>query len=416
MSTTEVFERRESAARMYCRDVPVVFRRAQGSEIYGEDERRYLDFFAGAGALNYGHNDPEMAQAMIDHLGAQGVVHGLDLHTTYKRDFLSSIEEHLLGPRGWDYRVQFTGPTGADANEAALKLARKATGRTTIIAFNGGYHGMTAGALAVSGSRAGQRRIGALTDDVIFVPYEDGPLREVDSMTALERLVDDARGGVELPAAVIVEPVQIQAGVYSASDSWLRELWDWTRKHGIVLIVDEVQSGCGRTGDFFAFESSGIEPDIVTCAKSIGGFGMPMALALIRSELDVWRPGEHTGTFRGNQLAFLTAQIALRRWSAPGFTEAVDQAASVLKEGVRRLASLSDVRAARERGLIAGIDFGRGRSERARDVQRLSLERGLLVERCGPEGEVIKLMPPITTPQAQLEEGLGLLEGTVLAG
>ncbi|MBH4188133.1 diaminobutyrate--2-oxoglutarate transaminase, partial [Pseudomonas aeruginosa] len=312
MNNIETFERLESNVRMYCRDLPLVFDTAQGSRIRGEDGREYLDFFAGAGALNYGHNDPRMRDALIAYLSANGVTHALDLHTTTKRQFLEAIERDLFKPRGWDYKVQFTGPTGADAVEAALKLARKATGRTKVVSFYGAYHGMTAGALAVTGNRT--RRGPGLSTDVVFVPYEDSPYGEFDSIGFLERLANDQGSGSELPAAVIVESVQIQAGVYPASNQWLQRLRKWTTDHGVLLICDEIQAGCGRTGDFFGFERSGVVPDLITCAKSIGGFGLPMAIVLLRAGLDVWQPGDHIGTFRGNQLAFLTARIALSYW------------------------------------------------------------------------------------------------------
>lgn len=414
MRNTDVFEQLESNVRMYCRDVPLVFDTAVGTRIHAEDGRDYLDFFAGAGALNYGHNDPRMRDALIEYLRANGVAHGLDLHTSMKRRFLEAIERDLFEPRGWQYKVQFTGPTGADANEAALKLARKATGRTKVVSFYGAYHGMTLGALSVSGNR-GKRGDGALPTDVVFVPYEDSPYGEFDSIGFLERMAADPGSGTELPAAVIVESVQIQAGVYAASDEWLRQLREWTRKNGVFLIADEIQAGCGRAGDFFGFERSGIKPDVVTCAKSIGGFGLPMAIVLIAPDLDVWAPGDHTGTFRGNQLAFLTAQIALGYWRDPAFLDLVRTNVATMESTVASFAGLPGVAATRCRGLIAGIDFGRGKAELARSAQQRALAAGVLVERCGPNGEVIKLMPPINTPTDELAEGLRIV-GEAVAG
>lgn len=400
---------------MYCRDIPVVFQSAQGSVLRDEEGREYLDFFAGAGALNYGHNDPEMRAALIEHLESNSVAHGLDLFTSTKRALLESLEASLLTPRGWDYRIQFTGPTGADANEAALKLARKATGRTGIVTFNGAFHGMTAGTLAVSGARSRKLSGGDLTDDVLFVPFENGPYGPYDSLAFLERQVSDPRSGVEKPAAVIVESVQIQAGVYAATDDWLRRLREWTRSNGILLILDEIQAGCGRTGDFFGFERSGITPDIVTCAKSIGGFGLPMALALLSPEADVWEPGDHTGTFRGNQLAFVTARIAIERWNNSSFVDVVRRNTQIMEQRVAEIAALPGVASTRARGLIAGIDFGLGQTAAAAETQARALAAGLLVERCGPNSEVIKLMPPIATPPEELERGLRILSDSILS-
>ncbi|UMZ15081.1 diaminobutyrate--2-oxoglutarate transaminase [Pseudomonas sp. MPFS] len=413
MNNIETFEELESNVRMYCRDLPLVFDTALGSKVHAEDGREYLDFFAGAGALNYGHNDPRMRDALIEYLTANGVTHALDLHTSMKRRFLESIKRDLFVPRGWDYKVQFTGPTGADAVEAALKLARKATGRTKIVSFYGAYHGMTAGALAVTGNRT--RRGAGLSSEVIFVPYEDSPYGEFDSIGFLERLANDQGSGSELPAAVIVESVQIQAGVYAASDSWLQRLRQWTTDHGVILICDEVQAGCGRTGDFFGFERSGIQPDLVTCAKSIGGFGLPMAIVLIRSALDVWQPGDHIGTFRGNQLAFLTAQIALGYWHDETFLKSLSDNVALMARGVADIAEIPGVAGARCRGMVAGIDFGRGKVALTKDAQQRALRAGLLADRCGPNGEIIKLMPPINTPADQLAEGLRIFAESVAA-
>ncbi|MGU0739325.1 aminotransferase class III-fold pyridoxal phosphate-dependent enzyme [Pseudomonas aeruginosa] len=446
MNNIETFERLESNVRMYCRDLPLVFDTAQGSRIRGEDGREYLDFFAGAGALNYGHNDPRMRDALIAYLSANGVTHALDLHTTTKRQFLEAIERDLFKPRGWDYKVQFTGPTGADAVEAALKLARKATGRTKVVSFYGAqftgptgadaveaalklarkatgrtkvvsfygaYHGMTAGALAVTGNRT--RRGPGLSTDVVFVPYEDSPYGEFDSIGFLERLANDQGSGSELPAAVIVESVQIQAGVYPASNQWLQRLRKWTTDHGVLLICDEIQAGCGRTGDFFGFERSGVVPDLITCAKSIGGFGLPMAIVLLRAGLDVWQPGDHIGTFRGNQLAFLTARIALSYWHDEQFLKLLADNCAAMERAVAGFAEIPGVASARCRGMIAGIDFGRGNVEVAKDAQQRVLQAGVLVDRCGPNGEIIKLMPPLNTPTDQLEDGLRAFGESVAA-
>lgn len=414
MRNIDAFEQLESNVRMYCRDVPMVFDTAVGTRVKAEDGRDYLDFFAGAGALNYGHNDPRMRDALLAYLGANGVTHGLDLHTTMKRRFLEALDRDLFQPRGWEYKVQFTGPTGADACEAALKLARKATGRTRIVSFYGAYHGMTLGALSVSGNRC-KRGGGALPNDVTFVPYEDSPHGPFDSIGFLDRMAKDQGSGTELPAAVIVESVQIQAGVYAASDDWLQRLRQWTKENGVVLILDEIQAGCGRAGDFFGFEKSGIVPDVVTVAKSISGYGLPMALVLIAPELDVWSPGDHTGTFRGNQLAFLTAQIALGYWRDPAFLASVAQNCRTMEAAVAGFARHPGIVGARCRGMIAGVDFGRGNGETARAAALRAIAAGVLIERCGPNGEVIKLMPPINTPNDDLVAGLKVV-GAAIAG
>jgi len=413
---TTVFEMLESNVRSYCRSAPVVFSSGHGAVLHTEDGRRILDFFSGAGALNYGHNDEAMTEALVSYIQSGGVMHGLDLYTVMKRDLLHAIQNSLLTPRNLDYKVQFCGPTGADANEAAIKLARKVTGRHRVVAFNGGYHGMTAGALAVSGAKR-LRTFGSpgANAETTFVPYETSMYGPFDSIAYLDRLVEEAGSGFELPAAVIVEAVQIQAGVFSASNQWLRGLREWTDRHNVVLICDEVQSGCGRTGDFFAFERAGIVPDIVTTAKSISGSGLPMALALLKRDLDVWEPGEHTGTFRGNQLAFVTAKVALDYWQNDKFNQHLIENAGAIDGFGQRVTEFDGGVSARWSGMLAALDFGLGNVETATRAQALALDAGVLVERCGPNGEVVKLMPPINTPTDILVEGLEAIFGTLSA-
>ncbi|GHF85294.1 putative aminotransferase y4qG [Kitasatospora xanthocidica] len=412
-----LFETMEADVRLYCRKFPVVFERAKGAELYAEDGRVFLDFFCGAGALNYGHNPDPIKRKLAAYLAADGVSHGLDMYTVAKRDFLARMDEVLLRPRGLDHKVQFTGPTGTDAVEAALKLARKATGRRGLVAFTGGFHGMSQGSLAVTGSRRARRAGGVLAQDVTFVPYEDGPHGAFDSIGYLERLLSDPSSGTDLPAAVIVEPLQMEGGVYPASADWLRRLRDLTDRHGILLIADEIQSGCGRTGTFFAFEQSGIVPDLITLSKSIGGYGLPLSLVLLRRDLDCWEPGEHTGTFRGNQLAFVAATAAWDYWEQPEFLDALADNAERLREfGETVLAKVPGV-TARGRGMVLGLDLGAaGGPERAERVQRYCFDQGLVVELAGRHDEVVKLLPPLVIDRASLERGLTVVLDAILAG
>ncbi|WP_079125326.1 diaminobutyrate--2-oxoglutarate transaminase [Streptomyces lushanensis] len=405
-----VFEELESEVRLYCRTFPVVFSRAKGAELHTEDGRTFIDFFCGAGSLNYGHNNDFIKQRLTDYLASDGIMHGLDMHTVAKREFLARFAELVLRPRGLDYKVQFAGPTGTDAVEAALKLARKATGRTGLIAFSGAYHGMSRGSLAVTGSRRARRAGGVSGQDVTFVPYEDGPLGPFDSIAFIERLLADPSSGTDVPAAVIVEPTQMEGGVYPASGEWLRRLRALTRRHGILLILDEIQAGCGRTGTFFGFEDAGIVPDIVTVSKSISGYGLPLSLTLFRRELDVWEPGEHTGTFRGNQLAFVAATAACELWQHGSFRAGVAHAAGRLDRFRSELTALDPALAVRGRGMVLGIDTaGAGGPERARSAQRYAFEHGLIVELCGRHDEVIKVMPPLTIDAGRLDRGLAVL-------
>ncbi|MGH3910247.1 MAG: diaminobutyrate--2-oxoglutarate transaminase, partial [Pseudonocardiaceae bacterium] len=306
-----IFETLESQVRSYCRGWPVVFDRATGSWMYDEEGKPYLDFFAGAGALNYGHNHPELKRALIEYLERDGVTHGLDMTTVAKRIFLERFQQVVLGPRGLDYKVQFPGPTGANSVESALKLARKVTGRESIINFTNAFHGMTLGALSVTGNSMKRGGAGIPLVHATPMPYDNYLDGQTPDFLWFERLLEDSGSGLNEPAAVIVETVQGEGGLNVARFEWLKALEQLCRRHDMLLIVDDVQMGCGRTGPFFSFEPAGITPDIVSLSKSISGYGLPMALTLIRPELDVWEPGEHNGTFRGNNAAFVTATRAL---------------------------------------------------------------------------------------------------------
>ncbi|WHT22378.1 diaminobutyrate--2-oxoglutarate transaminase [Crossiella sp. CA-258035] len=403
-----VFQDLESEVRSYCRKFPIVFHRAKGAELHGEDGRVFIDFFCGAGTLNYGHNNEFIKRRLTEYLAADGIVHGLDMHTVAKREFLSAFAETVLRPRDLDYKIQFCGPTGTDAVEAALKLARKATGRTGVVAFTGAYHGMSRGSLAVTGSRRARRAGGIGPSEVTFVPYEDGPQGTFDSVGYLERMLADPSSGFEVPAAVIVEPMQMEGGIYPASPDWLRSLRALTERHGILLIFDEIQAGCGRTGTFFCFEHAGVVPDLVTVSKSIGGYGLPLSLTLFRRDLDVWEPGEHTGTFRGNQLAFVAATAALELWRQTKFH--TDLAVAARRLDRFRTELTEPAIATRGLGMALGIDLAQaGGPERADRVQRHAFEHGLIVELCGRHDEVVKVLPPLTIDIARLDRGLDVL-------
>ena len=411
-----LFEAMESEVRYYCRKFPVVFDRARGAELYAEDGRMFTDFFCGAGTLNYGHNHPHLKRRITEYLARDGVMHGLDMYTVAKRTFLSRLREQVLASRGLDHKVQFCGPTGTDAVEAALKVARRATGRRGVVSFTGAYHGMSRGSLAVSGGRRARAAGQVGTADVTFVPYEDGPAGPFDSIGYLERMLSDPSSGLDLPAAVIVEPLQMEGGVYPASADWLRRLRDLTTRYGVLLIFDEIQSGCGRTGTFFCFEHAGVVPDIITVSKAIGGYGLPLSLVLFRPELDVWSPGEHTGTFRGNQLAFVAGAAACELWGQDGFRTTAAVGARRLERFGADLRDSEPALAVRGLGMVLGIDLrAAGGAERADRIQRRCFETGLIVELCGRDDEVIKVMPPLTIDLARLERGLAVLHRAIRA-
>src|SRR5690625_630606 len=312
----DIFEQLESEVRGYSRNWPTTFVRASGCRQTGSDGKEYIDFFAGAGALNYGHNNPRLLQPLLAYLQSGAVVHSLDMKTPAKADFLETFNQTILQPRGLDYKIMFPGPTGTNAVEAALKLARKVTGREHVLSFTNAFHGMTLGSLAITGNGMKRKGAGIPLSHSTTIPYDDYLDGETPDFLWLDRVLDDSGSGVDKPAAIIVETVQGEGGLRAARPEWLRGLAKLCARHEVLLIVDDVQAGCGRTGTFFSFEEAGIEPDIVCLSKSISGYGLPMALTLFSPEFDVWSPGEHNGTFRGSNPAFVTATAALRRYWA----------------------------------------------------------------------------------------------------
>ncbi|AHH96464.1 diaminobutyrate--2-oxoglutarate transaminase [Kutzneria viridogrisea] len=409
-----VFETLESEVRSYCRSWPVVFDKAVGSWLYDEKQKPYLDFFAGAGALNYGHNNPLLKQPLIDYLSSDRVVHSLDMSTAAKGAFLETFAELVLNPRELDYKVQFPGPTGTNSVESALKLARKITGRESVVNFTNAFHGMTLGALSVSGDSMKRGGAGIPLVHATPMPYDNYFDRQYPDFLYFERLLEDGGSGLNKPAAVIVETVQGEGGINVARFEWLKGLAELCRKHEILLIVDDVQMGCGRTGPFFSFEPAGITPDIVCLSKSIGGYGLPMALTLLRPHLDVWNPGEHNGTFRGNNPAFVTAKAALDNyWADDALEKGVLAKGEQIGRALQEITEVVPGTTAKGRGLARGLSFAD--SKRAGAVARAAFHRGLLVETSGPDNEVVKLMPPLTIREEDLAHGLQLFADAVRA-
>lgn len=409
----QVFEELESEVRSYCRGWPTVFAGGSGSWMWDTDGRRYLDFFAGAGALNYGHNHPVLKRALIEYLEADGVVHSLDMATVAKGELLRTLHDAVLEPRALDYKVQFPGPTGTNSVEAALKLARKVKGREQIVSFTNAFHGMTLGSLSVTGNSVKRGGAGVPLSHTTALPYCNF-MEEGSSIGLLEALLTDRGSGLDRPAAVIVETVQGEGGINVASFSWLQRLAELCEEHDMLLIVDDIQMGCGRTGPFFSFEPAGIRPDIVCLSKSIGGYGLPLALTLMKPELDVWEPGEHNGTFRGNNAAFVTATAALRTfWADDALSDGVAERARLVEGTLVDLASshLAVGADTRGRGLAQGLVFDA--PELSAAVCAGAFDAGLLVETSGPRGEVVKLMPPLTIGLGELEAGLMLLTEVV---
>lgn len=410
----KIFDRMESEVRGYVRSFPVIFNQAKGSLLIDEDKTEYIDFFSGAGSLNYGHNNDILKDSLLKYLDTDGVVHGLDMATSAKKQFLETFDRVLLKPRGWNYSLQFTGPTGTNAVEAALKLARLVKGRQNIISFTHGFHGVSAGSLAVTANAKFRDAAGVGLANTTFVPFDGYLGPDVNTMVYLERMLDDPSSGMDHPAAVIVETVQGEGGVNVASWRWLKDLESLCRRHDMLLIVDDIQVGCGRTGNFFSFESAGIRPDIITLSKSLSGYGLPMSLVLMKPELDVWKPGAHSGTFRGNNLAFVTATQALDTyWADSRFSEDIGRKERLVRDWLENLvhsypgAGFS----VRGRGLIQGL-VAPGDGVAAKIAQK-AFQHGVVIETSGAHDEVLKVLPALTIEDELLVRGLEVIERSV---
>ena len=401
------FARLESEVRSYCRSFPTVFKKAQNATLTDIEGREYIDFLAGCASLNYGHNDPDMKSALVDYIMSDGVTHGLDMFTEAKEAFLISFSERILKPRGMDHRMMFQGPTDANAVEAALKLARKATGRENVIAFTNGYHGVTTGALAATGN--GSQRAGSRSQltGVTRMAYDGFHGEGVDSAQMLDDMLGDTSSGIDAPAAILLECIQGEGGLNVASKEFLQRLSAIAKKHGALLIIDDIQAGCGRSGDFFAFEFAGIQPDIITMAKSLSGFGLPMSMVLVKPEYDVFTPAEHNGTFRGNNHAFVTARAALEKfWADDAFAKDIRRKADYLNQRLGAIAESYGFRV-KGRGMMRGIDTGSG--DKAAEICAAAFERGLVIETAGSSDEIVKVLAPLTISDETFARGLDIV-------
>lgn len=406
----QVFDRIESEVQSYARSFPVLFNKAKGSYLYDEDGNAYLDFLAGAGTLNYGHNNPVLKEKLIAYLSEDYIVHGLDMHTVAKRNFLNMFEEVILKPRNTKYVMQFTGPTGTNAVEAALKIARNITGRTNIISFTNGFHGVTLGALAVTGNSHHRDAAGIDLPGATVMPYDGYMGDGVSTVEYIEKQITDSSSGVDLPAAVIVETVQGEGGINAASFEWLQELEKLCRKYEILLIVDDIQAGCGRTGTFFSFDEAGIQPDIVTLSKSLSGYGLPFSVVLMKPELDQWKPGEHNGTFRGHNPAFVTATAALDHyWRDKTFANEVKKKGDIIADAFEAIAEKhgSEWFTTTGRGMMRGLVCNSGKLADA--ITTEAFEQKLVIETSGADSQVVKTLCPLTISEEDLRKGLDIV-------
>lgn len=408
------FETYESNVRSYCRSFPTVFTAAKGATLTDNTGKTYIDFFSGAGGVNYGHNHPYIKQKVIEYLQGDGIIHALDMYTPAKEEFIAYFEEKILQPKGLDYKIQFTGPTGTNAVEAALKLARKVTGRTNVFALMGAFHGMTMGSLSLTTDASSRGGAGLPLTGVTHIPAPY-MLPEMDTVAYMETLITDDHSGVEKPAAVILEAVQADGGIYPMPTDYLQKLRAMCDRHEVLLIVDDIQAGCGRSGNFFAFERAGIVPDMVTLSKSIGGMGMPMALLLMKPQLDIWSPGEHTGTFRGNQLSLVAAKAGLEVYFNEQVADQVAQKEAIVADFMKQeIETIHPAIRTRGVGLLWGVDLSAlGGDALSKSVMTACFEKGLILERVGRDNAVMKLMPTLTIDKQQLIEGLTILRDVI---
>lgn len=407
-----IFEQHESEVRGYCRTFPTVFATAKGAWMTDTAGKRYLDFFSGAGVLNYGHNPDRIKQALLAYLMRDGITHTLDMYSEAKEAFIRRFHDVILQPRGLQYKLQFPGPTGTNAVEAALKLARKVTGREQVVGFTNAFHGMTLGSLSVTGNGFKRAGAGVSLNHAASMPFDGYLGTDVDTLDVFEAMLIDNGSGMDVPAAVILETVQAEGGVNVASTAWLQRLRRITEQHGIVLIADDIQVGCGRTGRFFSFEEAGIVPDIVTLSKSLSGYGLPMALVLIRPDLDQWAPGEHNGTFRGHCPAFVTATAALGFWENTLLQDSVARKEDIVRESLEQMVRTTGVEATvRGRGLIYGVDFAD--AELATRISQACFKRGLIIETAGINDQVLKLLPSLTIKEDELQHGLDIIRSSL---
>ncbi|EQC46754.1 diaminobutyrate--2-oxoglutarate transaminase [Bacteriovorax sp. BSW11_IV] len=408
----KIFEELESEVRSYCRAFPTVFAKSNGAIITDESGKEYIDFFCGAGALNYGHNNKEIKSELVSYLMEDGILHSLDLMTVAKAKFLTAFSNIILNPRKMNYKIQFPGPTGTNSVEAAIKIARKVTGRTKVATFTNAFHGMTLGSLSLTGNEGKRKGAGVELTGSYFIPYDGYHGEEVNTAKMFRKYLEDRGSGYDIPAAVILETVQAEGGVRVARTEWLKEIESICREYNIVFIVDEIQVGCGRTGTFFSFEEAGISPDVICMSKSLSGIGLPFSLTLIKPELDKWNPGEHNGTFRGHNLAFVTATAALNNWVNDDLQKGVFERGALIKEKMSELIEKFPYDLSlRGRGLIWGVEFKN--TELGDLVSKLCFENGLIIETSGINDQVVKFLPPLNIDIALLNSGLDIVSNAI---
>ncbi|MVP01931.1 aspartate aminotransferase family protein [Paenibacillus lutrae] len=429
-------QKRESNARSYPRRLPMALCEAKGMMVKDADGKTYYDCLAGAGTLALGHNHPVLVEAIEQVLASGLPLHTLDLTTPVKEQFVDELFAILPADLSKRAKIQFCGPSGADAVEAAVKLVKTATGRGPILSFHGGYHGMTHGALSLTGSRSPKENVSGLMPGVHFLPYPypyrcsfgvGGDEGNRLGSRYIENMLDDPESGIVSPAGMIMEIVQGEGGVIPAPDEWVREMRRVTRERSVPLLIDEVQTGIGRTGKWFAFEHSGITPDVLILSKAIGG-SLPLAVVVYDESLDIWEPGAHAGTFRGNQLAMAAGTATLKFIREARLTEHAAVAGEQLMNALLQIQRQADcIGEVRGKGLMVGVEIVDSdqaadrigsypaHPQLARCIQQECLSRGLILELGGRHGSVVRFLPPLIITEEQIDDIAWIFGESVMA-
>ena len=424
----------ESSARSYPRKFPFALKKAKGSWVEDVEGNKYLDFLCGAGTLALGHNDDEVNQAMVDLLTSDAPLHTLDLTTPVKDRFVHTILSLLPEGLKENAKIQFCSPSGKDAVDAAIKLCKTATGRSTVIAFSGGYHGMGHGALALTGNLNAKNKVANLMAGVQFMPYPysyrcpfglGGESGTKACINYFERLLKDPESGITKPAAVILEPIQGEGGVVPAPIEFLQAVRRITQELDIPMIVDEIQCGIGRSGKLFAFEYASIVPDVILASKAIGGT-QPMSVVIYNKKLDKWTAGAHAGTFRGNQLAMAAGTVVLNRVSQSEFLADVVKKGDYLRKAMNELKDeVSIIGDVRGKGLMLGVEFidpngpkdimGHPEpcGEIAALVQKKCFENRLVMEKGGRNGSVMRCLCALNVSMDEINIMLDIFKKVV---
>ena len=411
-----IFEQNESGVRSYCRKFPKEFIYAKNAVLTDTEGTQYIDFFAGAGAMNYGHNNPYIKSAILEYLSEDHIIHALDMYTKAKEDFLSCFVNKILLPRNLHYKMMFCGSTGTNAVEAALKLCRKVKGRHNVFAFSGAFHGMTLGSLAMTSDHYSRNGAGVPLSNITFMPYYNAFENPMMSLDYMEQILNDDHSGIDIPAAIFLETVQAEGGINPAPTEWLQRLRDICNRYDILMVVDDIQVGVGRCGTFFSFERADIVPDMVMLSKSISGFGLPMSLLLMKPALDLFKPAEHNGTFRGNQLGFVGAKAGIEYFINEDLNDVVKKKEEIICEFLtNEILSLDSRLKIRGIGMIWGIDFGDIDASLAKEVSHRCFDAGLVIELAGRGDCDLKLLPPLTIDEENLKKGLSIIKKVIIS-